>query len=215
VSKVPSPFAFIGCPLFKEGFITSMPSIEKITKPTLRNFAQIRGNSFQRFGSFTLGIASQIPCHNLLLMEMAHLYRQRLKEPIESPSPVDCDCLDNKAFLCNLLPNQIIFPQGFGLNKAVGDGQTGLGVFGNQKPESSSPLSKVGCIDDQDNIPGFERGTLRLILVNLLLNPLSGTMEFLGKILENGTVKEILFKQDLAQPVWSSGRRKNLSAIQA
>ena len=192
-----------------------VPSLQHDLESTFADPPQIGGNSLQSSGSFTLGIASQISCQNLLLMKMAHLYRQRLKKPIESPSSIDRDCLDNKAFLCNLLPDHIIVPQGFGLNKAVGDGQTGPGVFGHQKSESSPSLSKVGRIDDQDDTSRFERETLRRILVNLLLNPLSGAMGFSGKILEGGTVKEILFEKNFTKSFRSTRRGKGLVALKA
>jgi len=51
--------------------------------------------------------------------------------------------------------------------------------------------------------------------VNLLLNPLSGAVGFSGKILESGTVKEILFEKNLMKSLQSTGRRKGLVAPKA
>ena len=160
-----------------------------------------------------LWLTGQIPCQNRLLMKVTHLYRNRIKKLSDAASAVKSDCPDMESSCFNTLFELSIGLDGFIANEAVGDNRSASDIFGKQYAKPFSPFSKVGGIDDKNDIPGGRRNKFRLKGVDSLLNPLPGMAIGFGQIIQGSSVKKILREKEMLQSFWTSGRRKTVTTV--
>ena len=170
---------------------------------------------FEFLCSRMLWLTGQIPCQNRLLMEVAHLHRNRIEEFPNAASAVKSDCLDMKSFCFDTLFELSIGFDGFIANKPVGYNRSASDIFSNQYAKPFPPFPKVGGIDDKNDIPGGRRNKFRLKGMDSFLNPLPGMPIGFGQITQGSSVKKILREKEMLQSFGTSGRRETMTTVLA
>ena len=171
-----------------------VPGLKQTEKPFLIHSSQIGSDPSQVNRGLQFRIAGEVSGQDGLLMEVAHLLMDPLKEPEQSRLSVRYDRLNLKAKIFDLFPDQTVFMYAFGLNEPIGNHRLAPGIFRNQDSEFISAFAEERGIENQGDIPWFFINNRGLIGMNFPLNPDSGSLIFSREFLESAAVVEILFE---------------------
>ena len=175
---MPSSFALIRCFFIDETFVSPVPPIKPIFKPTRAYLSQVRYDLLKFDGSFKSGVFGKLPCDDRLHMKMAHLYRYPLKQAEDTGFSVQDNGLKFISLEIDLLYQITINFFSLGLDKVISNWFFSHDIFDNDQSEFIGAPSKKSGINHCRNIACFSMGNIWRKGMNLLLNPLTGMTVF-------------------------------------